>query len=225
MDSAADFLEVFSGVKGTLRRAIIRRAGWDIHQGIVYPKLTSLTLWDVEECEVLGLITSIPNLRELQVSIKTGQPDDEFGPLDWIQDFDEEREANLSAQTNGGTWTHLETVRGDINILYALGIACHLQNLHLRIADPDHFDEESQRLLAIVLSAHPTHLHLTISSLRLERIQAIMLGVAALGITKITFDVNLPTEGDDACKPKDFMASITSLYVDVGANLPPDRPN
>ncbi|KAI0818662.1 hypothetical protein BC629DRAFT_667838 [Irpex lacteus] len=116
----ADIIEVFSGVKATLERMIVGIASWEEHRDIVYPKLSWLVIWNPYECTVRGLITSFPNLRQLHVGIRPEEGVD--NPLNWIDDFAAERHENIEDQTLRGSWTRLDTLRGDVDILYAMGL-------------------------------------------------------------------------------------------------------
>ncbi|KAI0093831.1 hypothetical protein BDY19DRAFT_989366 [Irpex rosettiformis] len=206
--SPADFIKAFSGVKETLVQLILRDAVWEVHYDIVYPKLTTLIMWDPQECTVQSLITSFPNLRHLSVVVRS-RGDDENDPFGWIEDFDAERGANMATQARDGSWTHLETVRGDINILYALGLSCRVQNLHIRMDGPEISEDDTDRYLLVVEPMRPDYLHLTISSLSLQHMLIIILQTLITGAKKFSLDIHLPTEGDNACAPKEFVNILT----------------
>lgn len=205
----ADIIEVFSGVKATLERMIVGIASWEEHRDVVYPKLSWLVIWNPYECTVRGLITSFPNLRQLHVGIRPEEGVD--NPLSWIDDFDAERHENIEDQTLRGSWTRLDTLRGDVDILYAMGLICRVNNLHLRVNGPKFEGEAFARFRGVVELSQPEHLHLSVTDLNIEHIRAVMLQAAVSGVKKFHISVTVP-EGENYFKPSDFTVSVMVLY-------------
>ena len=111
--------------------------------GVQYPHLTALDLDTCLGFDFETLYSAFPNLRYL--SLHTGTEDD------WIDDVGSvlQRQHNLTAQADLGTWQSLSYIESGISTVYLLALQCSVEHLDMRSS---RLTRESCDFLRVVLS-------------------------------------------------------------------------
>jgi hypothetical protein len=202
-DNMVDFPNAFAGVAASLQTLFLQEARWDNDIGnVVYPNLRDLHISYAHASSVIRLTKAFPKLRSLSIRNSRGLDGEDLLP--WIENLDDEREANVQAQMRGGTWSTIETVRGDGEILYALGIISHIQNLHLTLEGPHLSLEEFERFRVVVQTARPTCVYLTLQSLGSEAFMN-LLPLLLNGVPKVRLAFS-PAKDDAEWSPAETVS-------------------
>ncbi|GJE88038.1 hypothetical protein PsYK624_041210 [Phanerochaete sordida] len=153
-----------------------------------YPLVAALRVSGCEYAELRVFERCFPGLRDL--SFETTMDEVVLGddqPLDKVEDI---RRFNLETSARD-SWTSLRRVTSSINSLYALGIKCHAESLHL-LHDTVNAADLCQKLQTILLDLRPTCLEVSLEIPDLSFLQLVAaMAPVARTLTRLKLHIDM----------------------------------
>ncbi|RPD71384.1 hypothetical protein L226DRAFT_573875 [Lentinus tigrinus ALCF2SS1-7] len=175
----------------------------------VYPKLRRLSFLSDSFPHIAPFIRAYPNLVRFTVRTQCNI-DDGIDPDSLTQQLRDRRAVNIQSQRDQGggktvTWTHLEELVGSVIDLYALGLTCLIQRVHIDDSVSSHWDLEFpvyEFLPAVLEYAQPRHLKVQGDSMLLIHpshglTTLLRSGSCAEHLESLVLDFNFPDEDSD----------------------------
>ncbi|KAJ3491717.1 hypothetical protein NLI96_g508 [Meripilus lineatus] len=174
-----DPLELLAGLGPNLTTLYIDNAlPYSDSEGVQCPNLHTLTLWSFGLLPLRCLTRMFPNLVNLSFHSEYG---DEYGE----NQIEASRAENLAEyEADGGPWSSLQRLSGNIRQLYILGFSFHVKFLDLSMA----VAEEAPMCIALIDNLSPNILDLSIlvrTFKTLSELEA-FLSRATSGLTQCT---------------------------------------
>ena len=212
-DPEDDFLvSLAGGLQASLEDLHIEEARWGLIAFAVYANVTKLIILKPKTFCGQGLISAFPNLRTLVFG--ADKPDIALNS----DDLEDEREINMEGQADEGTWPELDVLEGHPDILYILGFTCTARKLHINTLGHMTDNEGIVRYTAVIETAQPSHLELTLTSMKLEAMYAALSRTPWDTIRTLHLNVSTTgSPGDYTCPACDAIVSVTwrLLYLDT----------
>lgn len=148
-----NFVLVLAHLRHTLEDVTAKSATWSsLDAQVCYPHVTSLSLVDCQEVDIVGLVRAFPHLRNLYFRFEYEWRNE------WYTAPDETRERNLARQQLA-CWPSLRLFDASLAHLYVMAPLCHIERLVFDMYVPsDRYWQWYSDALAL---AQPTYLALT----------------------------------------------------------------